>query len=349
MHPYETAAPQAFWAKAVADPQGENLTGLFSPKFPLGPEDRIGTAGSCFAQHIGRALSRAGVPIVITEASPPFLTQDQAAQFGFGLYSCRYGNIYTPRQMAQLLVEALNPSPPQAPIWCKNNRYYDAMRPNIEPEGLETTQELLLHRAEHLAAIRAMLGQITTFVFTLGLTEGWCDLATGRTLPLCPGVIAGDYSPQTTAFQNFRYPEILADLAAIRDLLHQVNPAIRLLLTVSPVPLTATASGNHVLAATTQSKASLRAAAGDFAAAHADVDYFPSYEIITSPAARGQCYEPNLRQVRASGVARVMACFLAAYGLADAPERIAQPQTAADGDGSAELICEEQLLDAFSK
>ena len=345
MHPYQSAAPQSFWAKAVADAEGENLTGLFTPKFLLGARDRIGTAGSCFAQHIGRALSRAGVQIVVTEPSPPFLSEDEAAHFGFGLYSCRYGNIYTPRQMVQLLAEALNDSAPETPIWRKKRRYFDALRPNIEPDGLESEREVRLHRAEHLAAIRTMLGQITTFIFTLGMTESWCDLASGRTLPLCPGVIAGEYSAESTAFQNFRYPEILADLAAIRSLLHQVNPAIRLLLTVSPVPLTATASGNHVLAATVRSKASLRAAAGDFAADHDDVDYFPSYEIITSPASRGQWYEPNLRQVRASGVARVMSCFLPAYGLADA--YIAAPP-ASQVDEPASVICEEQLLEAFS-
>ena len=97
--------------------------------------------------------------------------------------------------------------------------------------------------------------------------------------------------------RQFRYGEVTDDLQAVRTLLQRFNPAMSMILTVSPVPLTATATGDHVLAATAQAKATLRAAAGDFAADTDGVDYFPSFELVTSHATGGPWFEPNLRAV----------------------------------------------------
>ena len=127
-----------------------------------------------------------------------------------------------------------------------------------------------------------------------------------------------------------------------------------MLLTVSPVPLTATASGAHVLAATTYSKAVLRAVAGDFAAAHDDVDYFPSYELVTTWAQTERAFADNLRSVRPEMVARVMSVFLAAHGLEETKAvtpsaHAAKARAEDDEEGADALVCEEALLDAMRK
>jgi hypothetical protein len=134
---------------------------------------------------------------------------------------------------------------------------------------------------------------------------------------------------------------------------------MRFLLTVSPVPLTATAGGQHVITATTQSKSVLRAVAGEMAATHDFVDYFPSYEIITSPVFGGRFYAPNRRSVEPAGVDHVMRCFFhdldTAFGRVPtepAPEPAgAEPAGAGPedeaSDPAAELRCEEEMLAAF--
>ena len=60
----------------------------------------------------------------------------------------------------------------------------------------------------------------------------------------------------------FNEQEVVRDITTSFDALRVINPDLRFLLTVSPVPLTATASGQHVLTATTYSKSVLRSAAG---------------------------------------------------------------------------------------
>ena len=55
-NPYAAAPPEAFWRAGVADASPFNLQGIHNPKWRITREDRIATAGSCFAQHIARFL-----------------------------------------------------------------------------------------------------------------------------------------------------------------------------------------------------------------------------------------------------------------------------------------------------
>ena len=79
---------------------------MYRPKFSITPTDRIFTAGSCFAQHVGRALRKKGFDVIDTETLPERCDPELKSRFGFGLYSARYGNLYSARQFLQLLQEA---------------------------------------------------------------------------------------------------------------------------------------------------------------------------------------------------------------------------------------------------
>ena len=117
---------------------------------------------------------------------------------------------------------------------------------------------------------------------------------------------------------------------------------MRFILTVSPVPLTATASGNHVLPATTYSKSVLRAVAGHLAEHRKGVDYFPSFEIITNQAARGTFFEPNLRSVRNDGVDVVMKTFFANH------KNLAGQQEGAEASNADEKV-QSKVPDSLTK
>jgi hypothetical protein len=124
------------------------------------------------------------------------------------------------------------------------------------------------------------------------------------------------------------------------------------LLTVSPVPLTATASGHHVLTATSYSKSVLRAIAGQMTAEFKFIDYFPSYEIITNPVFRGMFFGPNMRSVEQAGVDTVMRHFFAdqarVFGAAE-PKRQKKIKAHVAKPRKEDVQCEEELLGAFAK
>ena len=62
------------------------------------------------------------------------------------MYSARYGNIYTVRQLLQLAQEVAGEWNPENYIWEKDGKFYDALRPAVEPEGLNSPEEVIEHR-----------------------------------------------------------------------------------------------------------------------------------------------------------------------------------------------------------
>lgn len=340
-NPYAKLPPRAFWRAAISDVHYAELSDLWQP-LPLTRSDKIATAGSCFAQHIGNNLARRGAAFMDLEPPPPALFASLADErrFGYRVYSCRYGNIYTTRQLVQLFDEAFGRRTPAEVVWQREGRFYDALRPSVDPVGQPSAELVLKLRAAHLARVRAMFESLDLFVFTLGLTEAWLSREDGTSFPTAPGTICGEHDPARYEFRNFTYPEIAADMTRFWSALREVNPRARLLMTVSPVPLTATASGDHVLVATTYSKSTLRAVAGDLAKQLPDAWYFPSYEIISSHPSRGMFYDPNLRTVNEFGVNYVMSHF---FSGALAREFGAPAAAAAEED--PELVCDEEALD----
>jgi hypothetical protein len=145
----------------------------------------------------------------------------------------------------------------------------------------------------------------------------------------------------------------IADLDAFLIELRAVNPRVRLVLTVSPVPLAATAEPRHVWTATTLSKAVLRVAAEEIAR-RPGVVYFPAYEVVTAPAARGAYFADDLRSVTPAGVDHVMRLFfdhLVEPGGCILP---ATPDQAEDAfleraQRAMEILCDEARHDPVSE
>ena len=359
-HPYETLPEDRFWRSAVAERDALEITGLWKPRHQIGRRTRIVTAGSCFAQHFAKALVARRYRWLDFEPGPAGLTAAQRKDYHYGTFSFRTGNIYTPRMLRQWLTWALTETPVPGEVWERDGRFYDPFRPGVEPGGFGSPEELYASRKETLAAIAAAVRGAQVFVFTMGLTEAWVNKATGVEYAVCPGTVAGVFDAEQHGFVNHGFGALMADMTASLRLMVRANRRLGLLLTVSPVPLTATASGQHVLTATSHSKSMLRAVASELVLAQKRVDYFPSYEIITHPAYHGRFFAPNLRSVLSAGVDHVMAQFFhdqaVAFGgntaapPAEAPTAAPEPAEALEPEmtEAEELRCEEEILAAFA-
>lgn len=333
-HPYRDLPPPRFWRGAVGGVAPDTLDPVTSLPFSIGPADRVAAAGSCFAQHIARNLTAAGFEFLRTEAVEDF--------------SAAFGNIYTARQLHQLMLRAYGLCRPVDGAWRRpDGRWVDPFRPRLL--DLDSADAVAAARVPHLAAVRDMFEQCDVFIFTLGLTEAWLA-ADGAALPVPPGVLGVTEGASEARFHNFTLDEITRDLEAfLVDLVH-VNPGVRVVLTVSPVALAATYEDRHVLVSNTLSKATLLLAAEAIRARHDRVCYFPSYEIITAPQNLAQSLEPDLRSVAPEGVARVMAVFnrrMLGAGSAPVPE-VPIPGISAERRAEfaarSRIICDEELL-----
>jgi hypothetical protein len=86
----------------------------------------------------------------------------------------------------------------------------------------------------------------------------------------------------TVELHVLSFAETLSHLNAMHSLIREhCKPGALFVVTVSPIPLTFTYTDRDVIEANAESKATLRAAAGEFCRDHGDVVYFPSYEMAT--------------------------------------------------------------------
>jgi hypothetical protein len=344
-HPYQSLSAKNFWRTAVADPGALGIRNLHVAKFSITRQDKIITAGSCFAQTLSRALLHEGYNWFDAEPAPPMLSPQNATRYNYGIFSFRTGNIYTVALLWQWISWAFDPALQSREIWVEQDRYFDPFRSALEPNGFQSEAELFAARECTFAAIRRAFTQAKVFIFTLGLTEAWVNESTGTIYPMCPGTQHGDFDPGTHKLINFFYEDIMADLEKVLRKLHQVNPALQVILTVSPVSLTATAEPDtHALVANTYTKSTLRALAGGASRKFDFVDYFPAYELVATPPFRGMFYKPNMRTIEPAGVEFVMKHFFQSYAF-DGPHTAPQPQIASDSD---ELACDEMILEYYN-
>lgn len=330
-HPYVGLPKYQFWKKEAGIQDPTLLDPVVTPPFQISSADRIVTAGSCFAQHVARYMSQSGFNHHITETAHPIIPAELAKKHNYGMFAARYGNIYTARQLKQLFERAFGTYAPLETSWNMPNGtgVVDPFRPQIQPSGFLSTAELEMDRKSHFAAIRQAVDEMDVFVFTLGLTEAWVDTRDGAVFPIAPGVAGGKYDAESITFKNFEDDEVVEDLTAALTFLRKRRPDVKIILTVSPVPLNATYEDRHVLVSTNWSKAVLRIAAEKCARAFEDCVYFPSYDIITSPHVRGLYFGDDCREVLPAGVDHVMRLFMKHFtrnGDDHKPAEQAQPE-----------------------
>ncbi len=343
-HPYQALPDQQFWRRAVAVVEPFRFDPVTTERFQIDRNERVATAGSCFAQHISNRLSRMGFNYFVTEPGKHLEPQRRTA-LNYGVFSARFGNLYTTRQLLQLFLECFNGRTAAEGVWqTDDGRYVDALRPQITPGGYDTEDQVHAERKAHLPAVRRMFEDCAVFVFTLGLTEAWQSRVDGTVYPVAPGVSGGDFDPARHEFVNFDVLQVMADLDQFLRLLKELNPWVKVILTVSPVPLIATYEPRNVLVATTYSKSVLRVAAETAYRNYEWVEYFPSYEIITGNYNNSAYYEADYRSINSLGVDHAMRCFLAHY--AEEGGRKAQaPLVSVFPDAGAGVVCDEEALE----
>lgn len=348
-NPYSGLPSHCFWKRSLSTIETKSVDPVVVVRFKVGKEERVATAGSCFAQHIAKRLSSEGFNYYVPEDGGSLSESDRKEQ-NYGVFSCRYGNLYTTRQLVQLFDRSMGRFTPKEKVWQRaDGRYVDPFRPQIDPAGFDSVEAVEKSRSEHLGCVREMFEKLDILVFTLGLTESWESLEDGSIYPLAPGVAGGVMDPSTHRFRNFTAKEVADDLELFLLKLQSVNPKARVILTVSPVPLIATYENRHVLVSNTHSKAVLRTVAGEMATRYEHCDYFPSYEIITGQHVGNGYLEDDLRSVRPEGVDHVMRVFLKHYA---GKEGVKHQESQREKEQKAaierinDVICDEEAIDS---
>ncbi len=348
--PYAELPDHRFWRKAVAGVPPFAVDPIVDLPFRIRPQDKVATGGSCFAQHIANRLQSSGFQYYQAEPAPAGMDRAEAVARGFGMYSCRYGNIYTTRQLLQLFDRAFGTFKPTLDHWQRpDGRYVDPFRPRIEPDGFATVEEMRADREAHLTAVRTMFETMDVFLFTFGLTESWVHREDGSVLQLAPGVAGGEWDETKYVFWNARASEVSGDYLAFAEKLRAINPKVRLIVSVSPVPIIATYMPRHALVSNSASKSILRVACDEVVAARPDIAYFPSYDLVSFGPNAARYYKDSLRELNSVGLSAVMRCFFdhftdkAAQAEAVRALKIDVSRETAE---TAQVVCDEEAIEA---
>lgn len=291
--------------------EGDMIFPSFTPGFSIPSGASVFTIGSCFARNVERALVARGIDVPTARFAAP---HDEAPG-----QPNRILNQYNPATMVQC-VRAAGAEPDEAAL-------YDA------PSGEGVIDPLLATGTRAVARERAIerRGEINTLygaglaaseivVVTLGLIETWFDHETGLHLNEAPQLRALKSYPNRWEFRRLGVQEVTEMVA---DLVEALDAGRRnIVMTVSPVPLQVTFAGGDAVTANAYSKAVLRVAAEEISRTIPGVDYFPSYEAVTSAGLAG--FGEDQVHVRPALVERIVGRMTDAY-------------VGAGGDGLAEV------------
>lgn len=243
-----------------------------SPSFTLEPGSTIYTIGSCFARNVEVALNEKGFNVpTLAAALPP---EDYS---GRTAYANTVLNKYTPYSMADEIMRGLGMEYPDMGLVEVRDGWYDPQASYLNAFPRERAVEI----RTLLDETSKKLLDADALVLTLGLTETWRIKATGATLNHMNGAIWRGSFDQIEFF-NAGVTDCFEVLSTALDALFKRRRNMKVIITVSPVPMASTFSGQDVVAANTYSKAVLRVVAQMIADRYPLADYFPSYEMVTN-------------------------------------------------------------------
>jgi len=275
----------------------------------------ISSAGSCFAIEIARNLMSRGFNYLCLENTfdpeTRTLVMGSDPQNPEVQYSCRWGILFNTPSFTQIVENAFGVRPlPQILIdlQLRDSKYY--IDPFREAVMFPSPEAYSIEREKHLANTREVFLKSEVFVMTLGLNEAW------RLLPDGPYISRNPRNAALTGLLDHRTLTVAENVDYLQrfiDVVRAHNPNLKIIVTVSPVPLMATGRADkyHVIAANTHSKSVLRIAAEEIVERNDGVYYFPSYEVVTvcSP----ESWTEDQRHIHPDAVARVMKAFDAMF------------------------------------
>lgn len=209
--------------------------------------DSILTLGSCFADTIGRRLG----------------------DFKFQVITNPFGTVYNPVSIHELLLISARAKSLSEASYLQNNDLHANYLFHSTFSSIDK-KELQKSIQSALSAVCEQLIQTNIVILTYG--TAWVYQRNDN-----KEIVSNCHKMPTSLFTKslLTQAEIIADFTKTKQAIQLLNPTIKFILTVSPVRhLKDTLELNSV------SKSLLRSACYEITQRHADVVYFPAYEVM---------------------------------------------------------------------
>ena len=260
-------------------------------KFAFDKSDRFFCIGSCFARNIEEHLIYRGIDVLSRRVVAP---REEVRARPNSLI-----NKYTTFSMANELSWVVNPPDDYSAALLETSEGWRDLQ--LAPTLPGVSRERALERRRYtVESYFARLRAADVVIITLGLCEVWRDNGTGYWLNGAPTLWSVRREPGRFSVTTASVEANLQSLLEIYRNLKSLSPAVKVIVTVSPVPLGMTFSGKDVLQANTLGKSTLRAVAQGF-------------EMVTL-SDRAAAYGEDCLHVNDAVVERVVGAFFSAYG-----------------------------------
>lgn len=236
--------------------------------------------GSCFSEHIGQKLK----------------------SLKFNVNSNPFGIVFNPRNMAASLKRIINQHTFTDQDLVQHNGLWHA----FDAHGSFSTankQELLDRLNDHLSGWHTGLQKADWLILTFGSAYAYRHLAADRYVANCHKIPAAAFSKELLTREA-----IVAELSAVLAKLREINPACRLLLTVSPVKHLRDGVVENSL-----SKAILLQSVHGLVAQHPQCAYFPAYELVTDDLRDYRFFETDMAHPNQQAIDYVWSKFAGSY------------------------------------
>jgi hypothetical protein len=272
------------------------------PSFTIDPAAKpaIFTIGSCFARNIENALAPLGFEL------PTWGFVTPAHELGIrgpqGML-----NEFNPGSVQQRILYALEGREfdDQSIVPGPGGTFADLLL----VRGADVIWERALERRREVDDVYRQLVRCPFVLMTLGLSEAWYDHQAQIYLNRMPPFAFMESCPDRYSLRKLSAEDCHALLEpAIAAL---VERGIKVILTVSPVPLKTTLTRVDAITANEASKAALRLCAERLCQQFPHVDYFPSYEIVRSGGL--QSYGEDQIHVKPELIHRITQFMVNAY------------------------------------
>lgn len=215
--------------------------------FDLSLASGIVTIGSCFAGVMGHKLQENKAQVLVN----PF------------------GTIFNPLSVGKLLRASISDSHPIADNLVQHQDIWYGY--DLHSSLSSPSRDTLLQNIEELLSLtRHTLQQANLLIITLGTAVGYRLQSSGEVVANCHKLPARQFSRELLSFDTLR-----ADMQQTLEELWRFNPALQVLLTVSPVRhIKETIEVNSV------SKSILRLLCHDVTSNYRQAHYFPAFELM---------------------------------------------------------------------
>lgn len=310
------AEPHAVWDAPIGTPafpqtvRGRLAAGYATPhvepKFRLRQDDAFFCIGSCFARVLERQLRYRNLNVTSMRY------HGELNEVGLGLNGA---NKFTTASMLNEMKWSLAGEPfPDEALVPHGEGYRDLQLADaVFPVSLARARERRAELLEYFGRLK----DANVVIITLGLVEVWYDHLAQLYLNITPPFDMPRRFPGRFTVHTSDYAENRARLSEILDLLTaHGRPDVRIIVSVSPVPMHRTFDDVDVLNANVYAKSTLRAVAGDVARERPNVQYWPGYELATVTD-RNRAFAPDQAHVSEEAGEELIRSFAKTYGLAE--------------------------------